>query len=226
MEKIKAIETIYNGYRFRSRLEARWAVFFDAAGIKYEYEPEGFRYKSMWEGNEYFYLPDFYLSELKMYVEVKGSKEALIDDFRKIAVSIDWDATPIAECGILILGEIPNYEKICWGNVPMFTYLFRCSNCVGVEHAIFWERCRFDKKKQQLVDCLTIIEGNSNIIDTLYSFEEDYIDSESSDIPDFITTEEMFTKEKLRSRLKHEFLANCFMKARQARFEYGETPTV
>lgn len=42
MSEIKSIETYYNGYRFRSRLEARWAVFFDAAGIKYEYEPEGF----------------------------------------------------------------------------------------------------------------------------------------------------------------------------------------
>ncbi len=39
--EIKAIDTVYNGYKFRSRLEARWAVFFDAAGIKYEYEPEG-----------------------------------------------------------------------------------------------------------------------------------------------------------------------------------------
>ena len=38
----KAIETVYNGYRFRSRLEARWAVFFDALGVKYEYEAEGF----------------------------------------------------------------------------------------------------------------------------------------------------------------------------------------
>ena len=35
---IKAIETIYNGYRFRSRLEARWAVFFDEMGIKYEWQ--------------------------------------------------------------------------------------------------------------------------------------------------------------------------------------------
>lgn len=26
---IKAIDTIYKGYKFRSRLEARWAVFFD-----------------------------------------------------------------------------------------------------------------------------------------------------------------------------------------------------
>ena len=33
MSEIKAIETYYKGYRFRSRLEARWAVFFDAAGI-------------------------------------------------------------------------------------------------------------------------------------------------------------------------------------------------
>ena len=39
---IKPIETVYNGYRFRSRLEARWAVFFRAVGIEYQYEPEGF----------------------------------------------------------------------------------------------------------------------------------------------------------------------------------------
>lgn len=39
---IKAIETKYKGYRFRSRLEARWAVFFDALGVRWEYEIEGF----------------------------------------------------------------------------------------------------------------------------------------------------------------------------------------
>lgn len=51
---IKAIETEYNGYKFRSRLEARWAVFFDALGVEYEYEPEGFELPS---GKRY--LPDF-----------------------------------------------------------------------------------------------------------------------------------------------------------------------
>jgi hypothetical protein len=30
----KAIETHYKGYRFRSRLEARWAVFFDTRARK------------------------------------------------------------------------------------------------------------------------------------------------------------------------------------------------
>lgn len=65
---IKAIETVYNGYRFRSRTEARWAVFFDALGIEYEYEPEGFDMDGI------LYLPDFFLNSLDMYVEVKGKK--------------------------------------------------------------------------------------------------------------------------------------------------------
>ena len=51
---IKAIETEYNGYKFRSRLEARWAVFFDALGVFYEYEPEGFQID-----DSTYYLPDF-----------------------------------------------------------------------------------------------------------------------------------------------------------------------
>lgn len=62
---IKPIETVYNGYRFRSRLEARWAVFFDALGIEYEYEPEGFN------KNNTYYLPDFYLPSFGVYFEVK-----------------------------------------------------------------------------------------------------------------------------------------------------------
>ena len=65
---IKAIETEYNGYKFRSRLEARWAVFFDALGIKYEYEPEGFKLPS---GQEY--LPDFKVKCYGMYGEIDNN---------------------------------------------------------------------------------------------------------------------------------------------------------
>lgn len=36
---IKSHPTLYNGVQFRSRLEARWAAFFDLAGWKWEYEP-------------------------------------------------------------------------------------------------------------------------------------------------------------------------------------------
>ena len=58
MAEIKAIETIYNGYKFRSRLEARWAVFFEEAGIEYQYEPEGYVLD-----NGECYLPDFYIPD-------------------------------------------------------------------------------------------------------------------------------------------------------------------
>ena len=56
MSALKAIETEYKGYRFRSRLEARWAVFFDACHVRWEYEPEGFVLP-----NGQYYLPDFLL---------------------------------------------------------------------------------------------------------------------------------------------------------------------
>lgn len=64
---IKAIETTYNGYRFRSRLEARWAVFFDTLGVKYQYELEGYEL-----GNGVRYLPDFWLPQFEVFAEIKG----------------------------------------------------------------------------------------------------------------------------------------------------------
>lgn len=36
---IPAKETVYKGLRFRSRLEAKWAAFFDLVGIRWQYEP-------------------------------------------------------------------------------------------------------------------------------------------------------------------------------------------
>ena len=63
---IQAIKTIYKGFAFRSRLEARWAVFFDAMGIKWEYEKEGYILE-----DKTLYLPDFWLPESKVFLEVK-----------------------------------------------------------------------------------------------------------------------------------------------------------
>lgn len=65
---MKIIETNFDGHRFRSRTEARWAVFFKAAGIAYEYEKEGV----VLDGDPY--LPDFWLPDMKLWMEVKGDK--------------------------------------------------------------------------------------------------------------------------------------------------------
>jgi len=66
MPELRPIETVYRGYRFRSRLEARWAVFFDALGIPFEYEPEGY---VLPDGTHY--LPDFWLPGFEVFAEVK-----------------------------------------------------------------------------------------------------------------------------------------------------------
>jgi hypothetical protein len=79
---IRPIETVYKGYRFRSRLEARWAVFFDTLGLPWEYEPEGFELPA---GR---YLPDFKVrypgrdaSEVHfVWFEVKGDVREVTDE--------------------------------------------------------------------------------------------------------------------------------------------------
>lgn len=63
---IKAIDTVYAGHRFRSRLEARWAVAFDTLAIRWEYEPQGVLVDGV------AYLPDFHLPGPDLLVEVKG----------------------------------------------------------------------------------------------------------------------------------------------------------
>jgi hypothetical protein len=63
------IETEFDGYRFRTRLEARWAVFFKELRIPYAYEHEGYALAGEW------YLPDFWLPRAKCYVEVKPSAD-------------------------------------------------------------------------------------------------------------------------------------------------------
>lgn len=79
----KSIETKWHGCRFRSRLEARWAVLFEVMGIEWDYEPVGFALS-----NGVCYLPDFLLHDIAgcgysdIYVEVKGRMTGA--DYEKI----------------------------------------------------------------------------------------------------------------------------------------------
>ncbi|MEU5197276.1 hypothetical protein AB0G86_25045 [Streptomyces scabiei] len=121
---IKAIETAYAGCRFRSRLEARWAVAFDHMGIPWEYEPEGFEVGYSEYGGDY-YLPDFYLPQTKTWVEVKGSADAF--DFQLLANTVDWRlGLPGTEDslgttrGLLLLGPIPRSDP--WTSFPLLQH--------------------------------------------------------------------------------------------------------
>lgn len=89
----QGIPTTYNSIDFRSRLETKWAVFFDILGWTYQYEPYEF------EG----YIPDFALTFRKpLLVEVKpvSSTEEVYEKCQK-AISAAWDN----DTDILIVGS-------------------------------------------------------------------------------------------------------------------------
>lgn len=65
---LKAIDTPYKGYLFRSRTEARWAVFWDKIGLPFEYEVEGYDLSGVW------YLPDFSIAAWDAFVEIKSEE--------------------------------------------------------------------------------------------------------------------------------------------------------
>lgn len=77
---LKAIPTTYNGIMMRSRLEARWAAFFDACGWPWTYEPFDLN----------GWAPDFQLNFVRpVLVEVKPHTDHLLGRvFRDITAPI------------------------------------------------------------------------------------------------------------------------------------------
>ena len=113
MNTITAIPTEYKGYRFRSRLEARWAVFFDACRVNWEYEPEGF---ALPNGQQY--LPDFLLHgctgrcPTDLYVEVKGKMTyADAEKIRHFSGITGLESNEVAN-PILVVTGIPGGDDI------------------------------------------------------------------------------------------------------------------
>lgn len=131
---IKAIETEYRGCRFRSRLEARWAVFFDALGWDWQYEKQG--YEIGWEGdNTLPWLPDFEVTtsphhenSMSFYAEVKGDPDFFADGSWLWRLDFGGGPPGFAHSGycdspackpIVLLGNIPKLGTYT-GDCPVF----------------------------------------------------------------------------------------------------------
>jgi hypothetical protein len=71
---MEAIPTDYNGIRFRSRLEARWACFFDLLQWKWDYEPFDLR----------GWIPDFILY---------GKEEDILVEVKPFGEFAEWEPT-------------------------------------------------------------------------------------------------------------------------------------
>ena len=94
---MKSIPTKYRGITYRSRLEARWAVFFELLGWGVTYEP--------FDGNGY--IPDFVIhsEKLAVLVEVKpaSTKAELLSNQDKVLLGTQgiWSGR------VLLLGLSP-----------------------------------------------------------------------------------------------------------------------
>lgn len=128
MGRIKAIPTEYNGYVFRSRLEARWAVFFDALDIEYEYEIDGFEFS---DGTKY--LPDFYLPDIDggMFIEVKGRMDD--EDYHKVEKFWEEGSRPL-----YVLGGLPTQDDLTV--VDAYPYVDRYKQCFEYGAPVYDER--------------------------------------------------------------------------------------
>ena len=108
---MKALETNWRGFRFRSRTEARWAVALTTANIPFEYEPQGFDLPSGW------YLPDFWLPERKQWLEIKGEEPS----DRELALARDLSSASGRYVLIAVGPPDPDndYLTSVWGQEPL-----------------------------------------------------------------------------------------------------------
>jgi hypothetical protein len=207
---IKPIETVYNGYRFRSRLEARWAVFFDAAGIEYQYELEGYKL-----GNGKWYLPDFYLPKFDAYVEIKRNNLDE-DEFYDAEDNCLWLYTETGKLVLLCQGDPVDMNMSAFFGMyesPLGFHTPGQDYAIFVEGARYWKPGRYDDGKMFIEEH----EDGDNEISIVVG-EDDYNIADTNDPPTLIN--------KCLLRGYTSLLESARKKARQARFEHGETPRV
>lgn len=201
--QVKAIETRWNGYRFRSRTEARWAVLLNRLGIQFEYELEGYSLPS-----GVAYLPDFYLPKLNCILEVKPDLESDLSKPAELAASI---AIPVyVACGSPKMpGNTPIVRIVEGCAVP--SGLVECPICGIVSFA-----CKGDDIHDWLV-CRCLSDG---------------IEAAILRLPPFLrsrgTTPKTYAL--LWNALAYpgatEKISAAFDAAMSARFEHGESPEV
>lgn len=80
----KVVPATAFGRRFRSTTEARWATFLTFLDVPWEYEPETYDL-----GPLGWYLPDFWIPTLDMFLEVKPSRDASADEIAKVQALAD-----------------------------------------------------------------------------------------------------------------------------------------
>lgn len=224
MSGIKAIQTYYNGNRFRSGLEARWAVFFDALNIKYDYETEGY---DLGDGD--CYLPDFFLPELGYYVEVKGKNDHMLADMNKVEKFALSNKTVV-----IILSQVP-YSREAGGLYwfPIIYYIGLSGGYTKQCYAFFMTGDGDWLHKGYVQDDFYIRQKRRFFFrPTKWHLEKGI--SENDFVYESIqaVTGDVLDEEDALFSIRGSFgdllvdVTTALLKARTARFEHGETPTI
>lgn len=195
---IQAIQTDYAGCRFRSRLEARWAVFFDQIGMAWQYEPQGFDLA----GERY--LPDFFLPTAAgrsgMWVEVKGNPASLdMARLRRVTSLLPDSPETTAACvfgpRLLLLGDLPDHPAL------------HCGLCVySVERDVVERQAMAFVHMRGMDGALVVPVGWSKAIDWTASQPEGW--------PYMILDEYLLVDPKTTA---------AYQAARSSRFEFGQS---
>ncbi len=164
----KPIETVYLGWKFRSRLEARWARFFKELDLDFKYEVEGFDLGGLW------YLPDFWLPSLNLWVEVKP-EEPTDEENEKAYLLAESTQQTVAIC-YGIPGE-PSSESN--GFCPAH-YVHRfddASKSVKSDYLWLWQECPFCHAVGFIDNYIDLPCGCANTIADVYSRHQEDVAS-------------------------------------------------
>lgn len=100
---MRPIETEYRSVTFRSRTEARWAVFFDAMGWRWQYEPDEVPF------GEFVYIPDFRINcNIGKGDFVAEVKPISFWKLTRLEIEKAWTAAAYLGPVLMLVGEISN----------------------------------------------------------------------------------------------------------------------
>ena len=95
MPDLTPIETRYKEILFRSRIEARWALFYDKIKVSWQYEAEGY------DLNGTKYLPDFWMPQQDCFIEIKGAYPTIKE-----------------QCKVSLLSQLSGKQAFIFGPLP------------------------------------------------------------------------------------------------------------
>ncbi len=134
---LMAIPTEYKGRLYRSRTEARWAVFFDVAGIEVQYEPDGFVVGGI------SYIPDFFVPAWGLFIEVKPLASPSARDREKCQKLAEASEKRV----LMVLGDPgmkkglafePKPNETVDGQPATSAFLGHCRRCPRIVLCLVW----------------------------------------------------------------------------------------